>query len=657
MRVFKRDYVRGRPHDTEVEVRSATTNEHGRASVTFTASSSGTYRLVAESLDEQERVARADRFLWVSGSEYTNWRTRDDNLIELVADRDRYEVGDIAEVLVPAPFAGVTGLVTIERGRVLHSEAHFFETNSEVLRIPIEAGYLPNVYVGVLLYRPPTEDDPRPQFRMGYVNLSVSTAAVELDVRVEPDREQARPGETVRYEVEVTDSEGRGAEADVSVAIVDRAVLALADEVGPDGIDAFWYERPLGVWTASSLTPRSWWSAVYGDDMEDGDGMDDRMDDGGAAPDEASGPRPAAAAPGASPRLRSDFRHTALWIGQIRTDAAGKASFELDLPDNATTWRTHALAATAATQVGEGESELLVTQPVLARPALPRFVRVGDELMVRTLVHNRTAEAREITVTIEAAGILLDSAAPLTQRVEPWRSELFAWPARALAEGTATVRFSATASGSYSDAVELHIPVYLDVTAETVATGGVVEDTPVVEAVYLPDYVITDRGSLELSLQASLVGALGEELHRFSPQQGESNVRIASRIVATVAVQRATGSGLAEARAAQLRKDIDTLVRRQQGGGWAWCDLCARTDMWVTGWVLIALGEAGDAGYEIPQYAIDRTTRLISTFVERETDIEQPGSPDQHAFLLHALASARTRAARSADSRNSRRLC
>ena len=40
-------------------------------------------------------------------------------------------------------------------------------------------------------------------------------------------------------------------------------------------------------------------------------------------------------------------------------------------------------------------------------------------------------------------------------------------------------------------------------------------------------------------------------------------------------VQCATAGGLAEVRATQLRKDIDTLVSRQRGGGWAWCHLVA----------------------------------------------------------------------------------
>ena len=634
VRLFEREWKNWELVETEVDVKDAVTGSDGERSVTLTAPSAGSYRIVAESTDEQGRVARSERYLWVTGREYAPWRSRDGHYIELVADRDSYEVGDVAEVLVPAPYAGVIGLVTVERGRVLSSEVRHFETNSEVLRIPIEASHLPNIYVGVVLYRPPSEENPLPRYRIGYVNLPISTTAVELDVRVEPDREEARPGETVRYEVEVTDSEGEGVEGEVSVAIVDKAVLALAEEVGPTGLETFWYARPLGVHTAWSREP----VGFVGDGVG-GDG-DEEMTDADPEPAKTGG----GGGPSASksrPRVRSDFEHTALWIGQLATDEEGKASFELELPDNATTWRAQARAVTADTRVGEGESELLVTQELLVRPALPRFLRVGDELSVRTLVWNRTDEATNITVEIEAAGVVLDNSDAITKRVEAGRSVLFAWPARALKEGMATFRFTATTSGGSGDAVELSIPVYLDVTAETTATGGVVEDTPRLEAVYLPEYVLNDRGSLELSVQASLVGALDEELRFFTRHSWESNVRVASRIVATVAVQRGSASGLTEAQDLQVVGDIERLVGQQRSdGGWAWCQYCQRTDLWVTGWVLIALGEARDAGYDVPLTGYSRTMRLITDFVQRQTDFMRPANVNQHAFLLYALTRA-----------------
>ena len=280
-----------------------------------------------------------------------------------------------------------------------------------------------------------------------------------------------------------------------------------------------------------------------------------------------------------------------------------------------------------------------MTQPLLVRPALPRFLRVGDSVTLRTLVRNGAAEAREVTVTVEAEGVTLEDDAARTLTIEPGDSATFGWSARVGEEGTATIRFRAV-SGSYGDAVEISLPVHLDVTPETTATGGVVEDAPAIEAVYLPDYVITDSGSLELSLQGSLVGALDEELDSFRPYRSESIVRTASRVIAAIAVQRATPDGLDKARTRQLEADLAKLGReRRGGGGWGWCPSCP-DDLWVTGWVLIALSEAADAGHAAPLNELWGAAGRIWQYVHLQTDVERPADPNQHAYLLYALASA-----------------
>ena len=605
--------------ETEIELQSVTTRADGEASITFTPPASGAYRLVAESVDNEGRVARSSTYLWVSGRRYAPWRVRNDDLIDLIPDQEGYEVGDVAEVLVPAPFAGATGLVTIERGGILHTEVRAFETNSEVLRIPIEDHHLPNIYVSVVLYRPPTDDDPLPRYLVGYTELPVSTAPRRLDVRIEPDRERAAPGETVRYEVTVTDWLGRGVAGEVSVAIADQAVLSLADEVGPNGMRAFWFQRALGVATFSSLGVSI-----------------DRHNDILKAPEGASGK----GGGGDTTRLRSDFRNTALWIGQLETDEDGKASFELELPDNATTWRAQARAVSGTTQVGEATSELLVTQPLLVRPALPRFLRVGDEVTLRTLVRNGTTSARIVTVTVQAEGVTVDGSAARTVRIQPDRSAVFEWTARAVGQGTARVRFDAAATGGFRDAVEVSLPVHLNVTAETTATGGAIDDALAVEAVYLPDYAIRERGELEISVQGSLVGTIADELHHFAPRHYEWSERVASRVIATVAAKRSQGGRLDWSQTQQLRADVARLISMQRyDGGWAWCRQC-QTNLWITAWALIALGEASDGGAHVPVEVAEDASNLISRRVHRTTDVDRPADPSEHAFLLYALTSA-----------------
>src|SRR5690606_23268602 len=113
--------------------------------------------------------------------------------------------------------------------------------------------------------------------------------------------------------------------------------------------------------------------------------------------------------------IRSEFRNTAFWEAFVTTDASGRASIEVTLPDNLTTWRTQARAVSGDTLVGEATHELLATKPLLVRPALPRFARVGDSFTLRTLVRNATDLTQEVSVSITASGLQLAEGGSLTQ--------------------------------------------------------------------------------------------------------------------------------------------------------------------------------------------------------------------------------------------------
>ena len=108
----------------------------------------------------------------------------------------------------------------------------------------------------------------------------------------------------------------------------------------------------------------------------------------------ASASRAAAAAPDAADVLRSRFKTTAFFLGSVVTDAQGKAIATAKLPDNLTTFRVMAVAVTAGDRYGSGESPMLVTRPLVARPALPRFLRPGDRFAAGAVVNRGRARAR-----------------------------------------------------------------------------------------------------------------------------------------------------------------------------------------------------------------------------------------------------------------------
>lgn len=617
---------RSEPVDTLLQTLTTTTDGRGDGSFTITPQTAGTLRLVAEVTDGRGRVARTATYLWVSSGEFASWYFSNDDAITLIPDRLAYEVGDTASILVPAPFDGATGLVTVERAKVHSAEVRSFASNSTVIEVPITAQSVPNIFVSTVLYRPPTAADPIPRYKVGYAQLPVSTKTRVLDITITPDRDQTKPGETVRYDVRVTDSEGRPVVAELSVAVVDKAVVSLAEERGPDGLKAFWFERGLGVATASSLAV----SVNRSNDVI----LEPRSGKGGGGVEDE--------------RLRQEFKNLAYWNAQLLTDENGRASFQVTMPDNLTTWRTQVRAISGDTLVGEATQELLSTQPLLLRPALPRFVRAGDALELRLLVRNGTADTREVDVTLEATGIAVRDASARRVSVPPGQSRIVSWPATVADEGEVQVTFRATSSGGLSDSVRQTFPAYHDLTPETVATGGVVKQRPRTEAVYLPEWAITDRGSLDIAVQASLTGLLGEELAAFRPPPApfdakEDTSSIAARVLATSAVLRAAREG-GEATSgyrSRLETDVARLISRQgSDGGWRWCDLCGESSPWVTRWVLLALGEAQRAGRDVDGGIVARATGYLSAHLAQPRDIAAPLSADERAETLAAIALA-----------------
>ncbi len=612
---------RSDPKDTLLDTLTATTNAKGEAQVRYTPKGAGTLRLVTEIADEQGRVTHAAAYLWVAGAEFASWQITNDDTIKLVADKDSYDVGDTAQVLVPAPFDHATGLVTVERGKIISRDLHDFPTNSERLSIPITDRSVPNVFVSVVLYRPPTAADPIPRYKVGYVELPVSTKTRALTVAIQPDRAQAKPGDTVHYAIKVTDSAGKGVKAELSVAVIDKALLTLQADRSTTGLKAFWFERGLGVQTSSSLSVsvnRS--NDVIAQPPAGGKG-------GGGLDDD---------------RLRQDFQNTAYWQAQLVTNADGTAGVDVKMPDNLTTWHMDVRAVSGDTLVGEGQSELVSTQPLLLRPALPRFLRVGDSVTLRLLVGNASPKSSDVSVSLAADGIDLSGDRSHSAKIDAGQTVVMEWPAKVTAEGTAKLTFTAAGSGGLKDAVVQQLPIQLDVTPETTATGGVVIGEALSEALYLPAFAILKGGSLQVSVQPSLTGTADGELPQLAPFKYEYSERIASRLMATVGVRRAEKSAgrATTAYDSRIASDTAALVGQQTpDGGWAWCSEC-KSDPNVTGWVLIALGEAQRDGLSVDGGVVASARGYISGQVNRVADVAHPADPSQKAFLLYALASA-----------------
>ncbi len=403
--------------DIPVVTSTVTTDDEGQAVATFIPPKAGSYRVRAIGRDSRENEIRSSDYFWVwGGQDYISWRQENNNRIDLVADQEEYEIGDVAEILIPSPYTGtVQALVTVERGHILETEVRELSTNSEVLRIPIVEAHVPNVFVSVVIVQGSDQAaDGLATFKMGVVKLPVSVEAKTLNISLTPDKEMEDgeyygPRQTATYDVLVTDYQGKPVEAELSLRLADLAVLALADEPGPTLVESFWRDRGLGVKTSTPLVVA----------MEP---FNREIAPGTKGGDGAAG----------GELVRSRFADTAFWAPAVRTDQDGRARVTVQLPDNLTTWRMQARGITGDTKVGRADVDVLSSLDLLVRPVLPRFFVVNDQAQIATVVHNNTQEPLKVQVEIELEGLALQGASSQTVEVGAGDKVQVTWPVKAM---------------------------------------------------------------------------------------------------------------------------------------------------------------------------------------------------------------------------------
>jgi uncharacterized protein YfaS (alpha-2-macroglobulin family) len=405
------------PHDTTVARQSVAVGTDGKGAVSFTPAMGGEYVITVSGKDAAGNRARTAVSIDASAAGLSDWGLSSDTSIALKADKTVYSVGDTAHILVAAPFAGASALVTVERGSIRKYWVRHFTSSSPTIAFSITPDDLPNVYVTVTLYRGIRDGSPA-DWRYGIQELRVRLDPKHVMVRVVAGRKRCHPGDRVTYRITTTDAQGHAVSAQLSLALVDTAVLALKDALNPNILQALYADRPLGVSTSSDgavsidhlqVTPD--YQIVPGSAQFGVSGA--AMSQGGAVDRAAPAPLAAkvgggsyAAQPGVT--VRSNFADTAYWSGSVVTNAAGHATVSLKLPDNATTWRLDARGVTVRQQVGQAQVNTPASQDVILRPVLPRFFVQGDRVHIGVVVNDNTSRRIRLSVSVSNSGIHID---------------------------------------------------------------------------------------------------------------------------------------------------------------------------------------------------------------------------------------------------------
>ncbi|HEU4648034.1 MAG TPA: Ig-like domain-containing protein [Gemmatimonadales bacterium] len=542
----------------------------------FTPAGGGTYIVNIRARDRAGREVSSSVIRWATGKDWVPWNDESQFKMDVIPDRTRYTVGDTATVLFASPFTNAEAWVTVEREGLIEQRRLKLTSGSTTLKFPITEAFAPNAFVSIIVARgrsaaPGKVDDAgRPTLRVGYAELRVTPERKRLTVTLKADRAEYRPGDTARVALQVRDAAGAGQASEVTLWAVDAGVLALTGYRTPDPIDLLYRPRGLGLRLASNLV------SVVPQVPEGEKGK--RHPGGGGGLEGAD-------------VLRSRFQTTAFFLGSVVTDAAGNAVASAKLPDNLTTFRVMAVAVTARDRYGAGESSLLVTRPLLARPALPRFLREGDRFDAGVVVNQRLGGTPAVDVTASATGVKLVGRSAQRTVLEAGRGREMRFGFQGIAGDSATFRFRAS-SGNEGDGVQLTLPVKPAYHPRSYTVAGLLVDSSTAELALTAD-IDPARSELVVSLGTSPVSVIrgAYEWLRVYPYWCTEQLSSGAQPLIALyrAGQRLEDDSIAGPRVKRdLLEVIATLERRQRADGGI--GMWSATD-WTTPWVSSYAGQ------------------------------------------------------------------
>jgi uncharacterized protein YfaS (alpha-2-macroglobulin family) len=571
--------------DTVGQCRVSTSADGGLCRVT--PAQAGNYSLELRARDRRGHPVLTSLFRWATGPGWVPWSDESQFKMDVIPDKTRYAIGDTATVLFASPFTDAEAWITVEREGLIQQRRIRIRDGATTLKFPITEAWAPNAFVSIVVARgrsaaPGPLDDPgRPTIRVGYAEVRVTPERKRLTVSIRPDKAEYRPAQPARLALEVAQQDGAGVRSEVTLWAVDEGVLALTGYTTPDPLDLIYRARGLGLRLGSNLVS-------VAPQVPAGD--KGRNPGGGGGEGNAD-------------VLRSRFRTTAFFLGSVVTDSAGRGSVTVTLPDNLTTFRVMAVAVTAGDRYGNGQSPLLVTRPLLARAALPRFLRPGDRFRAGVVVNHRLGGTPTVRVAARTEGARITGESSRSVTLEAGRGRESRFEFTALPADSASFRFD-VGGAQDSDAVLIKVPVRPVMRSAASVISGVLRDTATVRFA-LPAGLDLPRSRLILSVGSSPLALLKSYATYYRAYPYHCSEQVASALTPMLSLFRARRLAGADAGdTTALRRDItaavEILVRRQRPNGgiglWSATDW---TTPWLTAYVGAVLLDARDAGFGI----------------------------------------------------------
>ncbi len=607
-----------------------------KSTAQFTPNEVGSYRLRATAQDRDGHPIETDSDFSVAAEEprRTAWDYRNQAQIELEPDKTSYAPGEQAILLVKTPING-EALVTVEQEEVRRSFLVRLQGNSPIVRVPIETGDAPNVFVSLIELRGRAQS-PRqiktPEYRVGYAQLNVVRPEDKLALSFAPGERANRPGAEITSSVTVKNSAGPpAANAEVALYAVDEGTLSLIGYKTPDPWSFFYATQPLRVQTGLTLP------SLFPEDVADLTFSNKGFLVGGGGNESAAA-------------TRKNFLATAFWKADLKTDAAGKVAVHFTAPDNLTRFRLIAVANSGIGRFGSGESSFEINKPLMLEPALPRFGNVGDQVLVRAVLHNRSALSGEAEITLQLDDKTKEHGA-LVRRVAlaAGASATVDFPVEFQNPGEAQWIWTAKLgqdANAISDSVESKLPVGF---AAPLLHEVLVDRTQARAANLFAEanpQFLEGTGKFAVRVANTRLSGVGEAVNyllRYPYGCAEQTVSNMLPWIVAPELQKAVPELRAPKEKAQhaIELGIDRLLTMQTANGGLSFWPHERTPMlWASAYGGVALALAERAGYDVPVAMLDHLGDYLRAELRHSADLQGNAEMSDHLLALYALALA-----------------
>src|SRR5439155_22313152 len=202
-------------------------------------------------LEANDRLGRAQVIgvdLYAGGAEPVTWAKSATRVFEVATDKEAYDPGETAAIVLKSPFQEGRALAVTEAPEGNPYRWIDVQGGSATFKVPVRGTHAPRLPVHFVLLpgRAPRAAAPRPgQMDLGKPSTLAATAWVKVnpvDNRVEVTLEnpaRARPGETIPVTIRLRDPRRKPLPGEVTLWLVDQAILALGKEQRLDPIPDF----------------------------------------------------------------------------------------------------------------------------------------------------------------------------------------------------------------------------------------------------------------------------------------------------------------------------------------------------------------------------------------------------------------------------------